>query len=74
MNQTTHEAIVYVGAYTRAEAHVDGKAQGIDVYRLDGTNGALEHLGTASGVVNPSFLAVAKQRRYLYAVKEVGEH
>lgn len=74
MSQSTNETIVYVGAYTRAEPHVQGKAQGIYVYRLDQANGALQLLSTATGMVNPSFLTVDSGGRYLYAVQEVGEY
>src|ERR687889_1423884 len=73
MNQQTNETIVYVGTYTRAETFVQGKAEGIYVYRFDNASGALHHLGTAKGVVNPSFLTVDAQRRFLYAVQEVEE-
>ena len=59
--------LVYVGTYTA------GKSEGIYLYRLNLSSGALTHVATTKGVVNPSFLAVAPSRRYLYAVNEVGE-
>jgi len=40
---------------------------------MDLSNGELRHLSTAKGVVNPSFLAVDRKRRILYAVNEVTE-
>ena len=67
-------AIVYVGTYTRTEPHVQGKAEGIYVYRMDRASGAIEHLSTATGVINPSFIVVDAARRYLYAVQEVTEN
>jgi len=59
------ELLVYVGTYTK------GKSEGIYLYRLNLSSGELKHVATTSGVVNPSFLAMAPSRRYLYAVNEV---
>jgi 6-phosphogluconolactonase len=59
------ELLLYVGTYTT------GKSEGIYLYRLDLSSGELKHLATTTGVVNPSFLALAPSRRYLYAVNEV---
>ena len=67
-------AIVYIGTYTRTEPHVQGKAKGIYVYSLDRASGALGYLSTASGVTNPSFLTVDRERRLLYAVQEVDQY
>lgn len=61
------ELLVYVGTYTT------GKSEGIYLYRLDLSSGELKHVATTKGVVNPSFLALAPSRRYLYAVNEVGD-
>jgi len=61
------ELLVYVGTYTT------GKSEGIYLYRLDLSSGELRHVATTSGVMNPSFLAIAPNRRYLYAVNEVEE-
>jgi 6-phosphogluconolactonase len=61
------ELFVYVGTYT------SGKSEGIYLYRLNLSSGELKHVATTSGVVNPSFLAIAPGRRYLYAVNEVEE-
>jgi 6-phosphogluconolactonase len=61
------ELLVYVGTYT------SGKSEGIYLYRLDLSSGQLKHLATTKGVKDPSFLALAPSRRYLYAVNEVEE-
>jgi 6-phosphogluconolactonase len=61
------ELLVYVGTYTT------GKSEGIYLYRLNLASGELKHVATTKGVVNPSFLALAPSRRYLYAVNEVGD-
>jgi 6-phosphogluconolactonase len=59
------ELLVYVGTYTT------GKSEGIYLYRMNLSSGELKHVATTQGVVNPSFLALAPSRRYLYAVNEV---
>jgi 6-phosphogluconolactonase len=75
MSQATSDsAIVYVGTYTQFLPHVHGTAEGIYVYRLDLGSGKLEHLSTAPGTLNPSFVTVDGAKRYLYAVQEVGEY
>jgi 6-phosphogluconolactonase len=61
------ELLVYVGTYT------SGKSEGIYLYRLNLSSGELKHVATTKGVVDPSFLAVAPSRRFLYAVNEVEE-
>ncbi len=61
------ELLVYVGTYTT------GKSEGIYLLRLNLTSGELKHVSTTKGVKDPSFLAIAPSRRYLYAVNEVEE-
>jgi len=58
------ELLVYVGTYT------SGKSEGIYLYRLNLISGELSHVSTARGVAEPSFLALAPSRRFLYAVNE----
>lgn len=58
---------VYVGTYT------SGKSEGIYLCSLNLTSGELRHVATTKGVKDPSFLAIAPSRRYLYAVNEVEE-
>ncbi|HLZ09973.1 MAG TPA: lactonase family protein [Chloroflexota bacterium] len=69
----TRSTYVYVGTYTANLAHVVGKGQGIHVFKFDQTNGALEPVGVAGGVLNPSFLTVDPRGRYLYCVNETKE-
>jgi 6-phosphogluconolactonase len=64
-NETPREVLVYVGTYTA------GKSEGIYLYRMNLSSGELKHVTTIRGVVNPSFLTLDPQRRYLYAVNEV---
>jgi 6-phosphogluconolactonase len=61
------EMLVYVGTYT------SGRSEGVYVYRLDLSDGSLKHAATTNGVTNPSYLALDRARRRLYAVEEVEE-
>src|SRR5436190_5099851 len=61
------ELLLYVGTYTT------GKSEGIYRYRFDLASGQLRPAGTTMKVVNPSFLTLSPNRRYLYAVNEVGD-
>ncbi len=56
--------LAFVGTYT------SGASEGVYVCRFDAATGALDLLGAASGVDNPSFLDVAPSGRYLYVVCE----
>jgi 6-phosphogluconolactonase len=60
------DMLVYVGTHTR------GKSEGIYVYRMGKSTGAMEFASVTGGVENPSFLAIHPQKRHLYAVSEVG--
>lgn len=60
------ELLVYIGTYTR------GESEGIYILRMDLASGELAPSGVVRGVVNPSFLAIHPNRRFLYAVTEVG--
>lgn len=57
--------LVFVGTYTR------DKSKGIYAYRLETSSGKLTPLGLAGETVNPSFVAVHPNRRFLYAVSEI---
>lgn len=57
---------LYVGTYT------SGKSEGIYGYRMDPATGALTRFNSFKSV-NPSFLAIDRSKRYLYAVNEVSE-
>ncbi|MBM4026241.1 MAG: lactonase family protein [Planctomycetes bacterium] len=60
------DVLVYVGTYT-------GKgSEGIYIYRLDASTGALKPVGKATGLSNPSFLALDPKGRAVYAVREAG--
>ncbi len=57
--------LVYIGTYS------SGDDDGIHVYRLDMATGALAHQSSIGGIDNPSFLDIAPNRRFLYAIGEV---
>ncbi len=59
---------LYVGTYTTGKS----KSEGIYLYRMNGETGELTRVN-AFRSVNPSFLAIDRSRRYLYAVNEVGQ-
>jgi 6-phosphogluconolactonase len=76
MEMTTRDTaarLVYVGTYTDSLPHVQAKASGIDIYRLDMDSGALTYLSTCAGIANPSYLVLDAQGRHLYGVEETAE-
>jgi 6-phosphogluconolactonase len=64
--RSTPVIYAYIGSYTHKGA------KGIGIYRFDADSGSLTHIGDAAGLVNPSFLAIHPNGRYLYAVSEAG--
>ena len=59
--------LVYVGTYTEEGS----TSKGIYAYRFDPSTAEITSLGLAAQTVNPSFLAVHPNHRFLYAVNEV---
>jgi 6-phosphogluconolactonase len=59
--------LVYVGTYTQ------GLSKGIYLTRLDLSRGTLEPATVAAEVANPSFLAIAPEGKFLYAIGELNE-
>lgn len=68
-----NEILTIIGTYTRDMPNTDAKSEGIYIYKLDPETGALTYHSKATGIDNPSFLAVAPSRRFLYSVNEVME-
>lgn len=62
--------LMYVGTYTENGS----KSEGIYAYRFDATSGDVTPIGLAVKTVNPSFVAIHPNRRFLYAVNEVGNY
>lgn len=59
--------VVYIGTYTGEHS------KGIYILEFNSETGGLRPVGVASDVPNPSFLAIHPNRRFLYAVNEIGE-
>jgi 6-phosphogluconolactonase len=70
------EYLVFVGTYTRLQEGrgAPSKSQGIYAYRFQPATGKMESLGVAAETVNPSFLVIHPNHRFLYAVNEVSEY
>lgn len=66
--------LMYVGTYTQTSSPSEHRDQGIFAFRFDAETGALEPLGSAGGALNPSFLALHPNSRFLYAVGETTEY
>jgi 6-phosphogluconolactonase len=62
------ELLVYIGTYTKTDD------QGIHWLKMDLANGKLTHVGKLAGQKNPSFLAIHPNRKFLYAVNEIGDY
>jgi 6-phosphogluconolactonase len=56
----------YVGSYTTAERAARG--DGIHVYRMNSATGAWTHVQHVGSLVNPSYLILSKDQRFLYSV------
>ncbi|MFN8482417.1 MAG: lactonase family protein [Anaerolineae bacterium] len=60
----TNQMLVFVSGYAAADQ------PGIHACRFDAASGALTPYGAVSGIVNPSYLALHPNGRWLYAVSE----
>jgi 6-phosphogluconolactonase len=63
------EMLVYIGTYTSGKS----KSEGIYIYKFNLDSGELKPFSVAKNVVEPSYLTIDKDRRYLYAVNETVE-
>ncbi len=61
------ELFVYIGTYTK------GESKGIYVYRFEPKTGKLTKIGLAAETVNPSFVAIHPNHRFLYSVSEIDD-
>jgi 6-phosphogluconolactonase len=71
--KTSNHPLLYVGTYTRKEGHVDGKAEGIYIMEMDTKTGELTGLDTIKNSINPSYVTVHPNGKYLYAVNELAD-
>src|SRR5690349_16227174 len=60
--------LVYVGTYTGPTS------KGIYAYRFNAATGQSTSLGLVAETSNPSFLAIDRTRRFLYAVNEISDY
>ncbi|WP_240743358.1 lactonase family protein [Ilyomonas limi] len=68
MNVSAQNPIFYllIGTYTNAPS----KSEGIYVYKFNPNKAEATFISKATGVVNPSYLAITKDQKYVYAVNE----
>jgi 6-phosphogluconolactonase len=71
--EKVNTSTIYVGTYTRTEGHVDGKATGIYQVEMNTETGALSIVDTITGTINPSYLTIHPNQKYLYAVNEIAD-
>jgi len=62
------QLLVYIGTYTKTEE------QGIHWLKLEMATGKLTAMGKLAGQKNPSFLAIHPNKKFLYAVNEIGNY
>lgn len=70
------EFYIYVGTYTEdilfgTGEVLEGKGEGIYVFRMDPTSGEIESHHTMEGIRNPSYLTLSPSNEFLYAVNEL---
>ncbi len=58
--------LLYVGTYTEGT-----RSEGLYLLRMDRRSGKLQRIGSVDAGPNPSFLAIHRNRRVLYAVNEL---
>lgn len=64
MPLAAEQYILYVGTYTGP------KSDGIYAYKFDDSTGETQPLGLAAKTVNPTFLAIHPNGKFLYAANE----
>ena len=64
-NLKGQQTLLFIGSY-----NIDKELPGIYVYRFDNKTGMLAKVTEYSGVLNPSFLALSANGKYLYACTE----
>ncbi|TPG34010.1 lactonase family protein [Flavobacterium pectinovorum] len=62
INVFSQNTYVFLGSYNR-----DKTAESIQVYQLDTINGKLSKITSAKNIVNPSYLTLSPNGKYLYA-------
>lgn len=67
-SQAAEKMLVFIGTYT------GGDSKGIYAYEFSVADGSLKPLGLAAETPNPSFLALHPNKKFLYAVNEIGNY
>ena len=70
--QSANASFAYVGSFTSAQRKARG--DGIHVYRVDPATGAWTHVQHIGDLVNPSYLALNGDQRFLYSVHGDGDY
>ena len=70
---------IFTGTYTEnikfgTGAILEGKGEGIYILSFDSLTGKLEPYRTVTGIVNPSYLCLRADNRFLYAVNELKQY
>jgi len=72
----TQDLLVFIGTYTEPILFgtgkiLEGKGEGIYVFRMDPISGAMAYIRTNTGITNPSYLAFKSDCSHLYVVNEL---
>ena len=59
--------LLFIGTYTEP-----GKSKGIYMYDMNTATGVLTFVGVSAQTINPSYLAIHPNHKWLYAVNELG--
>jgi 6-phosphogluconolactonase len=68
-----HKYLLFVGTYTAMDGKDTG-SKGIYSYQFDESSGKLAPAGVAAETINPSFLVVAPNKKFVYAVNELQKY
>jgi 6-phosphogluconolactonase len=73
------DQLIFVGTYSEpilfgTGQTLQGKGEGIHIFRLDPSSGALAPAGLARGIRNPSYIVSHPSGRFVYCVNELKEY
>ena len=64
--------LVFIGTYTQNQLDTNEKSKGIYLYQLDPKSGELSFVNASPETVNPSYLVIHPNKKWIYSVNEVG--
>ncbi len=70
LDRNSKEMLVYIGTYTSGKS----TSEGIYIYKFNLDSGELKPYKIVKDVIEPSYLAIDKDKKYLYAVNETVEY